>query len=68
MKYFRYWIEEKLQINVGAKREDITILSGSNASEDDARAKARESAAKIERRINEGGQKGRSPAPASLHQ
>jgi hypothetical protein len=41
MRYFRYWVKESFQIQVNGNLKDISILSGSNESKEDARKGAR---------------------------
>ncbi len=51
MKYFRYWVKESFQIHVNGKLQEISILSGSNESREDAHKEAEAKALKIENRI-----------------
>ena len=51
MKIYKYWVVEKQKILIDGNPQEITCYGGSNVSMEDARAKAREKAAKIERKI-----------------
>lgn len=51
MKIYKHWVVEKQKIVVDGKTQEITCYGGSNISIEDARAKAKEKAEKIERKI-----------------
>lgn len=51
MKIYKHWVVEKQKIIVDGNQQEITCYGGSNISVEDARAKAREKAGKIERKI-----------------
>lgn len=51
MKVFKHWVVEKQNILIEGVPQEITCYGGSNVSLEDARAKAREKAQKIERKI-----------------
>jgi hypothetical protein len=51
MKIYKYWVVEKQKIVIDGDEQEITCYGGSNISIEDARAKAREKAKKIERKI-----------------
>ncbi len=55
MKYFKYWAEEKHKISIFGKAEEITLLVGSNESEESAKHEASLRAKRIEKRIAESG-------------
>ena len=51
MKIYKYWAVEKPKILIDGNQQEITCYGGSNLSVEDARARAREKAQKIERKI-----------------
>jgi hypothetical protein len=51
MKIYKYWVVEKAKVLIDGEETEITCYGGSNASEQDASAKAREKAGLIEKRI-----------------
>ena len=51
MKLFKFWTAEKVTISVDGKPIDITCWGGSNVSVEDAKLRAREKAALVERKI-----------------
>lgn len=51
MKYFKYWSEDKHQINIGNHNEEINLLVGSNVSKDAAKDVSVQRAKDIELRI-----------------
>lgn len=51
MKIYKHWIVEKQKILIDGVQQEIVCYGGSNVSVEDARAKAREKAQKIERKI-----------------
>lgn len=53
MKYYKFWIKEDFKITIDGNEEVISILSGSNQSENVAFQKASEKAKNIENRIAE---------------
>jgi len=52
MKIYKHWAVEKQKITVDWEEKEITCYGGSNVSVEEAREKAREKAAKIQRKIN----------------
>jgi hypothetical protein len=51
MKIYKYWIAEKQKILIDSVQQEITCYGGSNSSADEARLRAKEKAAKIQRKI-----------------
>ncbi|HET9913271.1 MAG TPA: hypothetical protein VFQ13_15350 [Anaerolineales bacterium] len=51
MKIYKHWVIEKQKIIIDGNEQEITCYGGSNISAEDAQAKAREKAKKIERKI-----------------
>lgn len=51
MKIYKHWVIEKQKIIIDGNEQEITCYGGSNISAEDARARAREKAKKIERKI-----------------
>lgn len=51
MKLYKHWVIEKQKIIIDGNEQEITCYGGSNISAEDAQAKAREKAKKIERKI-----------------
>ena len=51
MKIYKYWVVEKQYIRIDGAEQQITCYGGSNISPDEARSKAKEKAAKIQRKI-----------------
>jgi hypothetical protein len=51
MKIYKHWVVEKSKITIDGKAQEITCYGGSNLSVEEARARAREKAEKIERKI-----------------
>jgi len=51
MKIYKYWTLEKQKILIDGAEQEVTCYGGSNVSAEDARVKAREKAAKIQRKI-----------------
>ena len=51
MKIYKYWIVEKQKILIDGAAQEVTCYGGSNISVEDARAKAKEKAQKIQRKI-----------------
>ncbi|MET1257202.1 hypothetical protein [Aliikangiella maris] len=51
MKYYQYWVNRQFNIRIGAQKESINILSGSNVSEQDAFEQAIKRCEQVERRI-----------------
>lgn len=51
MKIYKYWTIEKQKIIIDGVQQEVTCYGGSNISMDDARARAREKAEKIQRKI-----------------
>ncbi|MBK6794056.1 MAG: hypothetical protein IPG80_16335 [Anaerolineales bacterium] len=51
MKVFKYWVTEKVRMDVYGEIKEITIYGGSNVSTDDAAQKARQKADLIKRKI-----------------
>ena len=52
MKVFKYWVTEKVRMDVYGEIKEITIYGGSNVSTDDAAQKARQKADLIKRKID----------------
>lgn len=67
MKYFKYWVKEKFQIEVGGTNEEISILSGSNKSKALASAEAKQKARLIQSRVADGGTKEDYEVPIKEH-
>ena len=51
MKIYKYWTIEKQKILIDGQAQEITCYGGSNISVEDAQARAREKAQKIQRKI-----------------
>ena len=51
MKIYKYWTIEKQKILIDGAQQEVTSSGGSNVSIEDARAKAKEKAQKIQRKI-----------------
>ena len=51
MKLYKYWVAEKQKVLIDDMEQEITCYGGSNYSPDEARARAREKAQKIQRKI-----------------
>jgi hypothetical protein len=51
MKIYKYWTIEKQKILIDGVEQEVTCYGGSNVSVEDAQAKAREKAQKIQRKI-----------------
>jgi hypothetical protein len=67
MKYFKFWIKESFDINVGETNQHINILSGSNLSKSDARDQARKQSKLIENRISNGNSEEEYEVPIKEH-
>ncbi len=59
MKIYRYWAQEKVKIRIGREDKEIRCWGGSFTSNEEARARAMEKAAWVQRRI----QGERTPTP-----
>jgi hypothetical protein len=51
MKIYRYWTAEKQKILIDGREQGITCYGGSNVSMEEARARAKEKAEKIQRKV-----------------
>ena len=67
MKYFRYWVKEPFDIQVGNVVERINILAGSNKSKEDAHDQAVQRSRFIEQRISKRENKKEYDAPIREH-
>lgn len=51
MKIYRFWVIETAKVNIDGQEKEIHCYGGSNISQDDAGAKAREKIEKVKRKI-----------------